>query len=346
MMWRDMDMRLENWITENPATVAAGDSLRSVVALMSARKIGAILVTEGDRPVGIFTERDLLNLFSSDTDSGLDRPVSSAMTRDPICASADEDYNAVYLKMKTNNVRHIPVLKDDRLVGIVSIRDLTHFYQNKLESEFLDAKGEIIKLKELLGGPNLDKIQLLLDEIGRYRELSLTDELTGLYNKRYFMSRLKEEAARANRYGETLSLVFCDIDHFKRINDTCGHQAGDRVLARIGGLLAGEMDELTVVSRLRKSDIVARYGGEEFVVILPETDLEGAVRAAEKMRLAIEAHQFSLEGNDAQLTMSFGVAQLDHGGRSPDLIRHADEAMYQAKNQGRNRVVVYGVETG
>ena len=334
-------MKLENWITGNPAWVESRASLREAVTEMSTRKIGAILVVDGGALSGIFTERDLLNLFINGVDQALDGPVSAVMTRDPVCASADEDYNSVFMKMQTSNIRHIPVLDDGRPVGIVSIRDLTRFYQNKLESEFVDAKREIVKLKDLLGESNMDKIQSLLDEVERYRELSLTDELTGLYNKRYFMSRLREECARAKRYEEPLSLVFCDIDYFKRINDTYGHHVGDKILSQVGSLLAGEVDELTVLSRLRKSDIVARFGGEEFVVILPETDLEGGRRAAEKMRTAVETHEYALNGERVGLSMSFGVSEFDVDGSSMDLIKQADEAMYRAKRNGRNRVELY-----
>jgi diguanylate cyclase (GGDEF)-like protein len=335
-------MRLAKWMTANPATVDSSAALVEGVRLMALRNIGALLVVNGDGLAGIFTERDLLKVLASDDADVLEKPISLFMTANPICAKADDDYNDVYMKMKVNNIRHIPILDGEQPVGIVSIRDLTHLYQNKLESDFQGARKQLEKLSELLGESDANRVLTLLQEIERYRELSLTDELTGLFNKRYFMARLKEEVARARRYKQCLSLIFCDIDHFKRINDTYGHSVGDCVLKEIGGILAGQIDELNVISRLRKSDIVARYGGEEFVVILPETDDSGSFMAAEKMRNAIEKHLFRVKGCEVKLTMSFGVAGLClKGDDFKELISHADEAMYFAKSSGRNCVKVY-----
>ena len=341
-------MRFVKWMTENPATVDSTATLAEVVRVMALRNIGAVLVMNGNGLAGIFTERDLLKVLASealdalDAADVLDKPVSSFMTTSPVCAMVDEDYNDVYLKMKANNIRHIPILDGERPVGIVSIRDLTNLYQNKLESDFQGARKQLEKLRELLGESDADRVLILMQEIERYRELSLTDELTGLFNKRYFMDRLKEETARAKRYNQCLSLIFCDIDHFKKINDTYGHSVGDRVLMEIGGILAGQIDELNVISRLRKSDIVARYGGEEFVVILPETNKSGAFLAAEKMRNAIESHLFQIKDHEIKLAMSFGVAGLClESGDFKELIKHADEAMYIAKSSGRNCVKIY-----
>ena len=336
------EMRLAKWVTGNPATVDTNATLAESVRVMSVRNIGALLVVNGDGLVGIFTERDLLKVLASDAADVLEKPISLFMTANPICAKVDEDYNDVYIKMRTNNIRHIPVIDGEQPVGIVSIRDLTHLYQNKLESDFQGARKQLEKLRELLGEPDANRVLMLLQEIERYRELSLTDELTGLFNKRYFMKRLKEEVARARRYKQCLSLIFCDIDHFKRINDTYGHSVGDLVLMEIGGILAGQIDDLNVISILRKSDIVARYGGEEFVVILPGTDHSGACLAAEKMRSAIEKHLFQIKDCEIKLTMSFGVAELClESGDFKELISHADEAMYFAKSSGRNCVKVY-----
>jgi diguanylate cyclase (GGDEF)-like protein len=339
---------IEAWINAKPVVIESGDTLGRGLQSMSDNKIGAILVVDQGRLTGIFTERDLLKLFSRSSPDEmlalLAQPVSRFMTRSPITAQVHEDYNNVYMKMKTHDIRHIPVLDGERLAGIVSMRDLLHFYQNKLESAFNDARRELENLRQMVSYSANDKVETLVQEINRYRELSLTDELTGLFNKRYFLTRLNEEVARAHRAGARLALIFCDIDHFKAVNDTYGHDAGDEVLRQTGRLLSGALDDLTVISRLRKSDIIARYGGEEFVVILPETDRAGAGVAAEKLRREMAKHVFQAAGRELKLTMSFGVAELvdgDHAG----LIKNADYAMYRAKNGGRNRVVVYPDES-
>jgi diguanylate cyclase (GGDEF)-like protein len=340
---------IEKWITDKPITIDRKASLANVVEMMSKRRIGAVLVTQNGKLTGIFSERDLLNLFSGTSSDRVDyllaQPIDKYMTRDPICAQADEDYNVVYTKMKAHNIRHIPIMDEERIVGIVSMRDLVHFYQNKLETAFLDAQRQIESLNEMLELSSNERLNALVKEIDRYRQLSLTDPLTGLYNQRYFQSRLKEEVTRASRHGVELSLVFCDIDHFKRVNDEYGHHNGDEVLKQTADLLRGVVDELYVVSRLRKSDIVARYGGEEFVIILPETGLRGAVVAAEKIRKLIENHVYRVTEEQIHVTMSFGVAEITETAQdAAQLIKNADYAMYKAKQKGRNRVEVFSSE--
>lgn len=162
---------------------------------------------------------------------------------------------------------------------------------------------------------------------------SIRDPLTGLFNRRYMESSLERELARAARHGHALSLLMCDLDHFKRFNDTHGHAAGDALLAEFGRLLKGQV---------RGEDIACRYGGEEFLLILPEAPAEAALRRAEAIRLAV--HQLVVRHRDqalGQVTVSIGLAsfpgQADSG---PELMRLADLALYRAKQSGRDRVVV------
>ena len=335
-------MEIKNWITMDPASVDKSDSLGSALKKMKELKIGAILVTDKGKLAGIFTERDLVGVYAEQGNHLKDKPISNFMTADPITAQISDDYNTVYMLMKINSIRHIPILDGDKLVGIVSIRDLIHFYQNQLESEFAEARERIDAMKKLIRLSAEDVLESLFSEINKYKELSLTDHLTGLYNKRYFLMRLREEVSRALRHKQDLSLIFCDIDHFKAINDNYGHHHGDQILRQVGDILAGGMGDLKVVSRLRKSDIIARYGGEEFVAILPETTSENAQIAAEKMRSVLEAEVFYIEEDEVKVTMSFGVAGLHKKIKdADDLIQNADNAMYKAKENGRNRVEVY-----
>jgi diguanylate cyclase (GGDEF)-like protein len=341
-----MDSKIENWITPNPAVVDAEELLVNAVHTMAGKQIGAILVTQNGELSGIFTERDLLRLFSDNTEKAfkehLLQPIKTFMTASPICAQSKDDYNTVYMKMKTHDVRHIPILEDKKLVGIVSMRDLIHHYQNKLETSYNEARREIEDLKKLVSVANSDKIETLIKEVQKYKELSLTDHLTGLFNKRYFHTRLVEEVTRAKRSSYEISLIFCDIDYFKRVNDRFGHHMGDEVLRKMAQILRGGVDELNIISRLRKSDIIARYGGEEFVIILPETGKQGAAIAAERLRQEVENYTFRLDGEDVHITMSFGVAELSPEDKDhTEIIKNADYAMYKAKNSGRNRVIAY-----
>ncbi len=171
----------------------------------------------------------------------------------------------------------------------------------------------------------------------RLTRLANTDDLTGLYNHRHFYQRLEEEHKRAERYGSDLALILLDLDHFKQINDTYGHQQGDAVLRELA----------TVLHRTtRETDLLARYGGEEFAVLLPETSLAGAFQQAERMRRQIKAHYFeALQGKP--LTISCGVACLPFSQepfraprhRQDALIAWADQALYTAKRGGRDRSV-------
>ena len=163
-------------------------------------------------------------------------------------------------------------------------------------------------------------------------EMSIRDELTGMFNRRYFQEALDRELSGAQRYGHGLALCMIDLDHFKRVNDTYGHLGGDRVLQEFGHLL----DE-----SIRKYDVACRYGGEEFAVILPDTDLDKAIALCERFRERIGKHPFTYENETLRITASVGVTaciaeETTTGGQ---LVELADKALYQAKEQGRNRVV-------
>lgn len=174
-------------------------------------------------------------------------------------------------------------------------------------------------------------------------QLALRDGLTGLYNHRSFQERLREELARAQRLGSSVSLLLCDVDHFKRLNDTLGHPAGDAVLKRVAQILAGE-ESLGPASR--KSDVVARYGGEEFAIILPDTSKDGASVRAERLRQAFpNAHLDELAPTAEQLSVSFGVAGYpEDASTAEDLVACADMALLRAKQEGRNRVIIWARE--
>ena len=166
----------------------------------------------------------------------------------------------------------------------------------------------------------------------KLREISLTDGLTGVENRRSLEERLKEQWSHSIRLHEPMSVVMCDIDKFKAVNDTYGHQAGDAVLKEIARLLKDEAREI---------DRVGRYGGEEFLMILPGTVLDAAVTFAERLREKVENHTFSYEGGTLRRTISCGVAAAPHPKVKDQeaLVRAADDALYVAKETGRNRVV-------
>jgi len=175
----------------------------------------------------------------------------------------------------------------------------------------------------LFAGYWMRKLSLLNRELER---LSVTDKLTGIFNRLKIDEVLESEIQRSQRYVHPFSIILLDIDHFKRVNDTHGHQAGDRILVEIAVLLQ---------TSSRETDIVGRWGGEEFMIICPHTDESGARSLAESLRRAIEDHDFPAIGRQSA---SFGIASYRTGDHPNDLVARADRALYSAKNAGRNRV--------
>jgi len=181
-----------------------------------------------------------------------------------------------------------------------------------------------------------DQLRARIAEIESLQETlkdqAIRDPLTGLYNRRYLNETLGRELARAERSGSPVSLVMLDIDHFKKFNDTHGHNAGDLVLVTLGNLLS---------AGTRKSDICCRYGGEEFVIILPDAAIGVAIRRAENWRQTF-ADQAILVGEERlHATFSGGIASFPEDGvNAEDILRKADEALYRAKAEGRNRLIV------
>lgn len=181
-----------------------------------------------------------------------------------------------------------------------------------------------------------ERTQELEDLNQRLNELSVTDALTGLRNRRFLDEQLRHEVDRARRTGRPLAVAMLDIDHFKPVNDTHGHQTGDECLKMVGEIIHANLRS--------PQDTGARYGGEEFAMILPETDREGAVRVLERIRRQIHDSPVSYDGVTLAMTLSGGVTiQSDAEAITPEqLLAEADEALYRAKSEGRDRVCVYG----
>ncbi len=229
---------------------------------------------------------------------------------------------------RLGSVALVPMRRQDGLVGVIGLgsRD-PHRFTTKLATDFLQRLGAIAAVC-LENAFNRERLRLT----------SLTDPLTGLYNRRYLEQRLAGEIARAQRHRQSLSFLFLDADHFKRVNDTYGHDAGDRVLVHLGEYLK---------RMLRTSDIAVRYGGEEFAMVLPQTELASARDLAERIRRGVAAHPARLDSGEAiHVTLSIGVSGTgNYWNDSPEalateLVHLADEAVYAAKEGGRNRVAL------
>jgi diguanylate cyclase (GGDEF)-like protein len=324
--------------------IKAETSVADAAASMGASGVGCVIVSDeasGDVR-GIFTERDLLvRVVGAGLDPRQTR-VGEVMTRDVIVMEADAPFSAASDIVNQHGFQYLPVVSAGKLVGIVLMRDVFRMRLRWIEAQLDEELRALRTTQELIAMDEEPRVRALLSINQRLQEFALTDELTGLYNHRYFLSRLSEEVARSSRVMAPLSLLFGDIDHFKRVNDTHGHQNGDVVLQYVAQSLRDSVEGSSALLRLRKSDVVARYGGEEFAILLPGARAHGAEVVAERMRSAIASSSIVLpKGAEVRLTMSIGVASLpESASDGNDLVRAADHALYQAKDAGRNRVAV------
>ncbi len=226
------------------------------------------------------------------------------------------------------SVALVPLLRNTRLIGSLNLGSCDpNRFTPALGTDFVEHMGSIIAIC-------LENV--ISNEMLKY--IGLTDSLTGVYNRRYIDRRLIEEIARARRQSYRISCMYIDIDHFKQVNDSVGHQGGDDVLREVAQRIKAE---------LRISDALGRFGGEEFVVLLIDADLGSADMVAQRIRASVAAAPVGVTGGgEVNVTVSIGVATLDDFARdnavegvAQDLLGQADAALYQAKARGRNRVV-------
>lgn len=224
-------------------------------------------------------------------------------------------------RLRAQSLLCVPIVSKRKTIGVLEMI-------NKKDGAPFDAVDQDLLTKFA------DQAAIALERSSLYEQmasLATTDDLTKLYNFRFFDQALEAELERARRYGSAFTILFLDMDYFKRVNDTKGHLVGSRVLVEVGELLR---------RNLRSIDVIARYGGDEFVALMPETPVKSGLRIAQRLHKAIAEHDFlASEGMHLRLTASFGVAGCpDHAQSKKDLVRLADQAMYSAKNSGRNQV--------
>ncbi|HXC62659.1 MAG TPA: diguanylate cyclase, partial [Nitrospiria bacterium] len=226
------------------------------------------------------------------------------------------------IRIKAKSFLGIPMIVHDRVIGLFILLA-------QQENAFTGYNKHMLTIVCNQAAQAIADAQLHAE----VEQMAVTDGLTSICNHRRFQERLAEEFQRIARHPEPLSLLIADIDHFKRINDAHGHPVGDLILKRIAKIL---------VRLTRSMDIVARYGGEEFVVALFKTESRQTLRLAERIRKTVESTEFEVQGKTLNVTLSIGVATCPGDARTrEELIQFADQALYHAKNTGRNRVAVY-----
>ncbi len=213
----------------------------------------------------------------------------------------------------------VPIKDGNRVIGVINA-------ESKKTDAFSEADERLLVTFASQLATAIVKVRLF-EEV---KQLSITDPLTGLYNRRHFFEQAVREFARARRYERPLAAIMLDLDRFKRVNDTYGHAVGDQVLQAVARICRRE---------LRQIDLLARYGGEEFVALLPESELVEAGQVAQRLCDRMAAAIFDTNAGPVKLTVSLGVAALDHDcAELDDLLKRADRALYAAKEAGRNRV--------
>ena len=236
---------------------------------------------------------------------------------DPLFKSYEESAD---FERHIRSMISVPLKIKDRITGVINV-------VNKIDPSGFNPDDQ--RLLEALA-----QQAAMAVEHARLYELAITDGLTRLFIHRYFQARLEEEIMRAKRYHTTVSLVLFDIDHFKKFNDTYGHQQGDIVLVEVAKLIKQTIRDTV--------DIPARYGGEEFTIILPETDAKGAQLVAERLRKTIETFPFPGQDKQLNVTISLGIATFpDHASSRGVLIKKADIALYACKEAGRNCTLIF-----
>ena len=238
-----------------------------------------------------------------------------------------------FLLMKHKRVKY----KDIPVILLTGQEDL----KNKVRGLELGASDYLVKPidpRELLARVKVQlKIKDLQDELkiknARLAELSVTDGLTKIYNRRYLHEKLDHEFNRCSRYNLPLAYVMFDLDFFKEVNDKYGHIAGDFILVEVAAILERNS---------RKLDLVARFGGEEFAMLLPNTEKEGAIKLADRVREEIQNNRFNFENNEINVTVSAGIVLYPHDGveSTEQLIKKADDALFAAKQAGRNQIKI------
>jgi diguanylate cyclase (GGDEF)-like protein len=298
--------------------------LKQSLDLFSA-EAGMILEFEGDlwlETASIGVEyKDFEKDFLSDP-GGLIKKMQQ--TKETIHISISKDVpvtiSAFSLSFKPKELMIFPIKNYNKVIGVM-------FLLSNVKTTTIAC--DVYKLVESYIS-NAFQNAMLHDKL---QVISVMDELTGLYNRRFGMKRLVEEFARSSRGKSTLSLIMIDIDHFKNVNDTYGHQAGDMVLQKVSGVLK---------SSVRLEDVALRYGGEEFLMVLPSTDVEGAVVLGERLRKLIKELEITWGKSKIKITSSFGVSEYNNDVKNEQiLLSQADSALYSAKNSGRDKVTVF-----
>lgn len=302
-------MKISDLMTAISVGVTPDTSTASAIRLMQEKRCSCVVVSEDGYPRGIITERDVVRFFVKSLDQCLNTeiPIAEVMTRDPVCVRESTSLHDALLVAKSRRLRHLLVINEcEQLLGLVTQTDMVNAYLLLVERQTeLETENKALHM------------------------LSNEDPLMGIGNRRAMEVDLGFTEASAKRYNKDYALALIDVDWFKPYNDFYGHQMGDQVLRQLAE---------TINASKRIADRAYRYGGEEVLLLMPETSKAEAMIAAERIRRAIAemriAHEQSPAGN---VTISVGVAAAEQE-TWKELLHRSDQALYKAKQSGRNTV--------
>jgi len=307
--------------------------VEKIADVLKAKNCSLMLIDENDDILTIKAAIGLDDVIIKSTRIKLGQSISGWVAKEgePVLVTDIENdlkfARANLPKYQTKSLLCIPLKVKDSILGVINVAD------KDVEDEDNIFTGEDLRFLAVVcnyAAIAIENAQLY----GAVKNLARTDGLTTLFNHRYFQTHLNQEVARVQRYPRPLSLIMFDIDSFKKFNDTYGHPMGDMVLSQIAK---------AIKKNVRKVDIPCRYGGEEFAIILPETKIKECAVVAEKIRKSVEDLKFDTEKGlrKKKMTISGGVADFQPGMTKEELVRYADEMLYKAKSEGKNKICVY-----
>jgi len=299
--------RRVKWVNKNDKTLQLLDN-------MVSGSFDNVIIVEERKPIGILTTKDVMELIKNRSDLSLSVSHYMSSPVDSISRSATIKEALNFVKSK-NYKRVVVVNEEGELAGVIAQKELISLTYSRWAVLMKEYQSELSEINNMLENKNRE-----------YEVMASTDSLTGLYNRHKFSELYLSSYKSMTQRDAKMSLIIVDIDFFKKVNDTYGHNVGDKVLIQVAHSL---------IRTLRHIDIVCRWGGEEFVVLLPTASLENAKVLAEKLRENM--HHLDIDKIDA-ISASFGVAEVKEGDEMQDVIERADKALYLAKDSGRDCV--------
>jgi diguanylate cyclase len=315
---------LRDIVTEGFDMVETGSIIKYIADLITATRVQ---VEKEKRELQAFLHHLTEHLQDIDSQlSGAETSRQANVQRNLLLNTAVQE-QVSFIETSVNEASEMTQLKSTIQQHLLTIR--RHFEEHRQAEE---QQQQVLEQALAQSNARLHALeqesQQLRQRLNQEHQQAIQDSLTGIFNRLAYEERMEQEFARWKRYHQPLVILIFDIDHFKKINDTYGHKAGDKALKLIAK---------TLQKNLRESDFLARFGGEEFVVLMPQTELAAALGAADKLRQAVQANQFHYQQKRVHISISCGAAQFQDGDNIDSAFQRADQALYKAKQSGRNR---------